>query len=208
MAAALEEPNPEPKPENAAPDRYQVKLETTKGDIVIEVTRRWSPRGADRFHELVKAGFYDGCRFFRVVPDFMVQFGITGDPEVQAKWRDANIKDDPVVEKNNRGYVTFAKSGLPNSRSTQVFINFKNNNFLDNQGFAPFGKVIKGMDVADSIFAGYRELPDQGQIQERGNAYLKEEFPKLDFIQKATIVEDAAKAEKKDTESGAGESNP
>ncbi len=170
-----------------APEKFRVKLETSKGDVVIEVTRNWAPVGADRFHEAVKAGFYDECRFFRVVPNFMVQLGINGDPKVQEKWREAMIKDDPVKESNQRGYVTFAKSSRPNSRTTQFFISFRDNSFLDNQGFAPFGKVVEGMDVVDKINAKYREQPNQGQIQAEGNAYLKSEFPDLDFIKKATI---------------------
>lgn len=174
------------QPENA-PEKFRVKLETTKGDVVIEVTREWAPIGADRIYEAVKAGFYDECRFFRVVPNFMVQLGINGDPKVQSKWRDAMIKDDPVKESNQRGYVTFAKSSRPNSRTTQFFISYRDNSFLDNQGFAPFGKVVEGMDIVDKINAKYREQPNQGLIQEQGNAYLKSEFPDLDFIKKATI---------------------
>jgi len=157
---------------------------------VIEVTRKWSPVGADHFHEMVKSGFYNDCGFFRVLPGFMVQFGINGDPKVQAKRGKPTIKDDPVVESNKRGYVTYAKTGLPNSRSTQLFINFKDNKFLDNQGFSPFGKVVEGMKIVDSINSEYREGPNQGLIQRSGNEYLKEQFPKLDYIKKATIVKD------------------
>jgi cyclophilin family peptidyl-prolyl cis-trans isomerase len=176
-----------------APETFQVKFETTKGDFVVDVTRAWSPTGADRFHEAVKAGFYDDCRFFRVVPDFMVQFGINGDPEVQTKWRDANIKDDPVKKSNTRGMVTYAKSGRPNSRTTQLFINFKDNSFLDNQGFAPFGVVSEeGMKVVDKINSEYGEQPDQGSIQSQGNEYLSAKFPRLDYIKNATIVEKKA----------------
>lgn len=180
--------NAQDKPSEKAPEKYRVKLETSKGDVVIEVTRAWAPNGADRFHQAVKAGFYDECRFFRVVPNFMVQFGINGDPKVQSKWREATIKDEPVTQSNKRGYVTYAKSGRPNSRTTQLFINFGDNSFLDNQGFAPFGKVVTGMDIVDSINAKYREKPNQGQIQDEGNAYLKAEFPDLDFIKKATVL--------------------
>ena len=172
-----------------APDTYQVKFETTAGDFVVDVTRDWAPKGADRFYEAVKAGFYNDCRFFRVVPNFMVQFGINGNPEVQQKWRTANIADDPVKKSNTRGMITFATSG-PNSRTTQVFINYKDNSFLDRQGFAPFGKVSdEGMKVVDKINAEYGEKPDQGSIQRQGNEYLKENFPKLDYIKKAAIVE-------------------
>jgi peptidyl-prolyl cis-trans isomerase A (cyclophilin A) len=178
-----------PVPADEAPETYQVKFETTAGDFVVDVTRSWAPQGADRFHEAVKAGFYDDCRFFRVVPNFMVQFGINGDPEVQQKWRNANIKDDPVTKSNTRGMVTFATAG-PGTRTTQVFINFKDNSFLDRQGFAPFGKVSEeGMKIVDKINAQYGEDPNQSLIQRQGNEYLKENFPKLDHIKKATIVE-------------------
>jgi len=181
-----------PNPENV-PEKFQVKFETSKGDVLIEVTRSWSPIGAARFYDAVKAGFYDDCRFFRVVPGFMVQWGINGDPKVQAKWRDAEIKDDKVSTKervsNTRGYITFAKSGRPNSRTTQLFINYGDNVFLDDMGFTPFGKVLEGMEVVDKIYSKHRERPDQGAIQQAGNAYLKDEFPDLDFIKKATIVE-------------------
>ncbi len=172
-----------------APAMYRVKFETSAGDFVIEVNREWAPVGADRFHELVSKEFFDECRFFRVVPDFMVQFGINGDPAVQKEWRDAKIKDDKVTQSNKRGYVTFATSG-PNSRTSQMFINFKDNKFLDSQGFAPFGKIVEGMDVVDKINAEYGEKPDQSSIQSAGNAYLKKSFPKLDYIKKASIVED------------------
>jgi len=172
----------------SAPETYKVKLETSNGDIIIAVARKWSPRGADRFYKLVKIGFYDDCRFFRVINGFMAQIGINGDPAVHKRWGEANILDDPVVESNKRGYVTFAKTGLPNSRSTQFFINYGNNSRLDGMGFSPFGKVIAGMDVADSIFAGYGERPSQGQIQAEGNAYLNRAFPKLDYIKKATVI--------------------
>jgi peptidyl-prolyl cis-trans isomerase A (cyclophilin A) len=169
------------------PAVYKVKFETSGGDFVIEVNREWAPVGADRFHELVSKGFFDECRFFRVVPDFMVQFGINGDPAVQKEWRDARVKDDKVTQSNKRGYITFATSG-PNSRTSQVFINFKDNSFLDRQGFAPFGKVVEGMDVVDKINAEYGESPDQFSIQSKGNEYLKKEFPKLDYIKKATVL--------------------
>jgi peptidyl-prolyl cis-trans isomerase A (cyclophilin A) len=179
-----------------APAVYKVRFETSGGDFVIQVNRDWAPVGADRFHELVSNGFFDECRFFRVVPDFMVQFGINGDPKVQTKWRDARIKDDKVTQSNKKGYITFATSG-PNSRTSQVFINFKNNSFLDRQGFAPFGLVIEGMDVVEKINAQYGESPDQSAIQSSGNAYLKKEFPELTYIKKATIVIDEEKPEEK-----------
>lgn len=197
-ADALDRPNAATGGETSAggvPEKYQVKLETTKGDVVIEVNRSWAPRGADRFYELVQSGFYDGTKFFRVIDGFMAQIGINGNPTVQEKWRDANIKDDPVVESNKRGYVSFATSG-PDSRSTQFFINFGDNSNLDGMGFSPFGRVVEGMDVVDSLYNGYGEGvprgrgPDQTRIQYEGNAYLENEFPKLDAIEKATIVEE------------------
>ena len=173
-----------------APATFKAKFETTAGDFVIEVHREWAPRGADRFYTLVSNGFYDDCKFFRVVKGFMVQFGIHGNPKISAQWRDAKIKDDPVMKSNKRGMVTYAKAG-PNSRTTQVFINFENKNSkLDSMGFAPFGEVIEGMDVVDKLYNAYDEAPSQAQqeIQFKGNDFLNEKFPKLDSIKKATIV--------------------
>jgi cyclophilin family peptidyl-prolyl cis-trans isomerase len=170
-----------------APAMYNAKFETSAGTFVIEVHRDWAPNGADRFYNLVKNGYYDDCRFFRVVPNFMVQFGINGDPAIQRNWVNATIQDEPVKQGNMRGYITFAKSGAPNSRTSQVFINFKDNSGLNGQGFASFGKVASGMDVVDKIYSGYGEQPDQGRIQAEGNAYLTKSFPKLDYIKKATI---------------------
>jgi len=175
-----------------APAVYKAKFDTSKGTFVIEVHRDWAPNGADRFYNLVKNGFYNDARFFRVLDGFMVQFGINGDPKISAVWQDANIKDDAVKQSNARGTVTFATAG-PNTRTTQVFINFGDNAGLDGQGFSPFGKVVSGMDVADSLFGGYGEGspkghgPNQGIVQSLGNAYLGKAFPKLDFIKKATI---------------------
>ncbi|BAQ17332.1 peptidylprolyl isomerase [Methyloceanibacter caenitepidi] len=175
-----------------APDSYKAKFVTSKGTFVIQVNRDWAPHGADRFYNLVKAGFYNDARFFRVIDGFMVQFGISGNPDVSAAWSNANIPDDPVRESNARGTVTFATAG-PNTRTTQVFINFNNNAGLNSQGFAPFGKVISGMDVVDSLYKGYGEGaprgngPNQALIKAQGNAYLVTQFPKLDYIQKATI---------------------
>ena len=174
-----------------APGVYRAKFDTTAGVFVIEVTRAWAPVGADRFYNLVINGFFDNCRFFRVVPNFMVQFGINGDPAISAAWRQADLKDDPVKKSNSRGNITFATAG-PNSRTTQVFINFKDNGFLDGQGFAPFGKVVEGMKVVDAIYSVYGESPDQGRIQLAGNAYLEKSFPKMDYIKTAVIVEGAA----------------
>ncbi|HJU43559.1 MAG TPA: peptidylprolyl isomerase [Vicinamibacterales bacterium] len=169
-----------------APATYRARFDTSAGPFVVTVTRAWAPRGADRFYNLVKNGFFDGARFFRVVPGFMVQFGINGDPAVQRNWANANIQDDPVTQSNTRGKITFATRGA-NTRTSQVFINFGNNAGLDKQGFAPFGEVTTGMDVVDKINAQYREQPQQPRIQAEGNAYLNKEFPKLDFIKKATI---------------------
>jgi peptidyl-prolyl cis-trans isomerase A (cyclophilin A) len=171
-----------------APDTFQAKFDTSKGEFVIEVTRALAPNGADRFYNLVKNGYYNDCRFFRVVENFMVQFGINGDPQVNQVWRAARIQDDPNKQSNTRGYITFAMAG-PNTRTTQLFINFGNNSFLDNQGFSPFGKVTQGMDIVDSIYNGYGEKPNQMNIQSQGNEYLGKEFPDLDFIKTATIVE-------------------
>lgn len=173
--------------EKKAPEKFKVKFETTGGDFVIEVHREWSPIGVDHFHAAVKDGFFKDCRFFRVVPNFIVQFGINGDPTVQKKWRANVIKDDPVTQKNLRGTITYATAG-PNTRTTQLFINFKDNTFLDQQGFSPFGKVVEGMDVVDKLYAGYGEQPRQDLIQSYGNKYLEKEFPKLDYIKKASIV--------------------
>lgn len=170
-----------------APEKFQVKFETTKGDIVFECVRAWAPIGTDHFYTAVTEGFYDGCRFFRVVPGFIVQVGINGDPKVQAKWRAQTLQDDPVFVSNTRGTLTYATAG-PNTRTTQLFINFGNNAFLDKQGFAPFAKVIKGMDVAEKLNAEYGEKPNQGYIQQLGNRYLNESFPRLDYIKKATVV--------------------
>jgi peptidyl-prolyl cis-trans isomerase A (cyclophilin A) len=177
-----------------APATYQAKFDTSKGPFVIEVHRDWAPQGADRFYNLVKNGFFDNARFFRVIEGFMVQFGINGDPKIAAVWRDADIKDDPVKHSNERGTITFATAG-PNTRTTQVFINFADNAPLDGQGFSPFGKVVSGMEVVDSLYSGYGEGapngngPDQGLVQSQGNAYLEQDFPKLDFIKTATIAE-------------------
>jgi peptidyl-prolyl cis-trans isomerase A (cyclophilin A) len=175
-----------------APDLYKARLDTSKGVVIIDVRRDWAPNGADRFYNLVKNGFYDDTRFFRVISGFMVQFGISGTPEISAPWRTATLKDDPVKQSNRRGTITFATSG-PNSRTSQVFINFADNSGLDGQGFAPFGQVSSGMNVVDSLFSGYGEGaprgrgPDQGRIQREGNAYLVKDFPNLDYIRKATI---------------------
>ncbi len=178
-----------------APDVFRAKFVTSKGAFVIEVTRAWAPQGADRFYNLVKDGFYDDVRFFRVVPNFMVQFGINGDPKVNTAMQTANIPDDPPTQSNTRGMVTYAMAG-PNTRTSQIFISFKDNSFLDKQGFSPFGKVIEGMAVVDSIYSGDDEKPDQGQIQSAGNDYLMKNFPKLDYVKTAKIVTAAAAVKK------------
>ena len=170
-----------------APNVYKARFETTAGVFVIEVRAEWAPNGADRFYNLVKNGFYDGCRFFRVLPGFMVQFGINGDPAIQRNWVNATIPDEKVTQGNTRGFVSFAKSAAPNSRTTQVFINFGDNSRLNRDGFAPFGKVISGMEVVDKINSSYQQKPEQGRIQTEGNAYLTKNFPKMDYIKKATI---------------------
>jgi peptidyl-prolyl cis-trans isomerase A (cyclophilin A) len=175
-----------------APATFKAKFDTSKGVFVVQVNRDWAPNGADRFYNLVKNGFFDNTRFFRVISGFMVQFGINGDPKLSPGWRNAKIPDDAVKQSNKRGNITFATSG-PNSRTTQVFINFKDNVGLDGQGFAPFGQIVTGMDVVDKLYAEYGEGapsgrgPEQMRVQSEGNAYLNKDFPKLDFIKKATI---------------------
>jgi peptidyl-prolyl cis-trans isomerase A (cyclophilin A) len=176
-----------------APATYKARFDTSKGTFVVDVRREWAPNGADRFYNLVKNGFYDGVRFFRVLDGFMAQFGINGDPKVSAVWRQARIPDDPVRQSNKRGFITYAMAG-PNTRTSQVFINFGDNGALDRQGFSPFGQVTSGMNVVDALYSGYGEGaprgrgPDQGRIQMEGNAYLAKEFPRLDFVKKATIT--------------------
>ena len=176
-----------------APATFRARLETSKGDVVIEVHRDWAPLGADRFYNLVRSGYFDGVRFFRVIPGFMAQFGIHGDPQVAAAWRDATIPDDPVREHNARGTVSFATAG-PGTRTTQLFINYGDNSRLDGMGFSPFGRVVEGMDVVDRLYGGYGEGaprgrgPDQSTIQAQGNAYLERAFPELDYVKRAGIV--------------------
>jgi peptidyl-prolyl cis-trans isomerase A (cyclophilin A) len=189
-SAALRDPS---RAKEEAPAKYRAKFTTTKGAFVVEVERALAPLGADRFYNLVKSGFFDGTKFFRVVDGFMVQFGIHGDPSVAKAWKNANITDDPVKGTNTRGAITFATAG-PNTRTTQVFINFADNARLDKSGFASFGKVVEGMDIVDSLYKGYGEGaprgrgPDQGRIQDEGNAYLEKDFPQLDGVKHAEIV--------------------
>jgi peptidyl-prolyl cis-trans isomerase A (cyclophilin A) len=179
--------------EGQAPDQYTVELDTTKGAIVIDVRRDWAPHGADRFYELVQNGYYTDVAFFRVINGFMAQVGISGDPALNVEWRKNPIPDDPVKASNARGTVTFATSG-PNSRTTQFFISFADNSRLDGMGFAPFGK-IKDMAPVEGLYDGYGEGaprgrgPDQGRMQAEGNTYLRESFPKLDYIKSAKIIE-------------------
>jgi peptidyl-prolyl cis-trans isomerase A (cyclophilin A) len=178
-----------------APDSFNVRFETSRGPFVVKVVRAWAPHGADRFHYLVRNGFYDGVKFFRAVPGFVTQFGIHGDPAVSAAWRERTIPDDSVKQTNQLGTLTFATSG-PNSRTTQLFINRRDNRRLDAMGFAPIGLIIEGQAAADSIYTGYGEGaprgdgPDQGLIQSQGNAYLERAFPRLDSIVRARVIED------------------
>lgn len=185
-------------PETAAaraPDAFKVKLETTKGPVVIAVTRAWSPLGADRFYNLVKIGYYDDVAFFRVLGGFMAQVGIHGDPAVNVKWRGARFPDDAMgVKSNKRGMVTFATAG-PHSRTSQIFFNYGDNSNLDPMGFTPFGSVVEGMENLDKLYGGYGEGapsgpgPDQGRVQNEGNSYLKSTYPQLDYIKSARLVD-------------------
>jgi peptidyl-prolyl cis-trans isomerase A (cyclophilin A) len=177
-----------------APAIFKVKFATSEGDFVVESQREWAPLGVDRFYNLVKNGYYDGVCFFRVISGFMAQFGIHGDPKVSAAWRQARIQDDPVKQSNKRAYISYAMAG-PNTRTTQLFINYTDNSRLDQMGFAPIARVVEGMDVVDRLHAGYGEGapqgkgPEQGRLQMEGSAYLSKDFPQLDCIKKATIVE-------------------
>lgn len=176
-----------------APAEYDVKFVTTQGEFTIKVTRAWAPNGADRFYNLVRHHFYDGAAFFRVLPGFMAQFGLSAYPEVSKVWENATIKDDAIIQSNHRGFVSFATAG-PNTRTTQVFINYGNNEALDKSGFSAFAVVSDGMEVVDKLYNGYGEGapdghgPDQGLIGSRGRAYLEKSFPKLDTIRSATLV--------------------
>ena len=191
-SAAFAEPS---KLTEKAPETFKAVFDTTKGKFTVEVTRSLSPNGADRFYNLVRSGYFQDIAFFRVIDGFMCQFGIHGDPAVSSKWKTASIPDDSVKGSNTRGTITFATAG-PNTRTTQLFINFADNKRLDSMGFSPFGKVVEGMDVVDKIYNGYGEGapqgrgPNQGKIQAEGNAYLKRDFPKLDYIKSVTIVSD------------------
>jgi peptidyl-prolyl cis-trans isomerase A (cyclophilin A) len=198
MAALSCGPEPAKKeplaPEKKAPPpaSYRVKLETSKGDIVIEVQREWAPRAADRFYELVQDKYYDGSRFHRVIRQFIAQFGVHRDPAQNRLWRELKMPDDPVKKSNKRGWLSFAHNG-PNTRSTQVFINLRDNVHLDKSVFAPFANVISGMDVVDKLYYSYGELapkgsgPDPTKTETQGNAYLEDRFPRLDYIKTARI---------------------
>jgi peptidyl-prolyl cis-trans isomerase A (cyclophilin A) len=170
---------------SAVPDVFKVRFTTSKGPFVVEAHREWAPLGVERFYQLVKDGYFNEARFFRVVPNFVVQFGIAANPKTTKKWDNA-IQDDPVLRTNRQGSLTFATAGR-NTRTTQLFINLRSNQSLDADGFAPFAQVIEGMNVVTSIYAGYGEQPDQEAITKRGNAYLNEQFPKLDYIKTAVI---------------------
>jgi peptidyl-prolyl cis-trans isomerase A (cyclophilin A) len=177
----------------AAPEIYNVKFDTSIGEFVIKVTRAWAPNGADRFYNLVKNGFYDEARFFRAIPNFMVQFGLHANPTVTKVWQSARIPPDKVTQSNKKGFITFAMAGTPDTRTTQVFINFRANANLDSAGFAPFGEVVRGIEVVDKIYTGYGEGapggggPTQARVANEGNAYLIKSFPKMDYIKAATI---------------------
>jgi peptidyl-prolyl cis-trans isomerase A (cyclophilin A) len=174
-------------PVGPPPDSFRVAFETTRGRFVVDVKRAWAPKGADRFYSLVTEGFFDENRFFRVLPGFIAQFGVSDDKKINEAWEKKPLGDDPVLEKNARGTIVFASDG-PNSRTHQFFINLKDNKNLDRQGFAPFGQVVEGMAVVDSIYGGYGETPSYHLIATLGNSYLKRMFPKLDHIKSAKIV--------------------
>lgn len=203
-ASSVALPNAAPAP---APSLFYVRFETSKGPFVVEAHRDWAPHGVDRFYHLVQSEYFDNVRFFRVVSSFMAQFGMHGDPKVNAAWEKLAIPDDSVVQSNRRGYVSFASLSTPNSRTTQLFISTANNRPLDEMGFAPIGRVVEGMGVVDSLFADYGDAPPGGQgpeqsrITAEGNAYLEREFPKLDFIRTARVVSDSTVASRRDTSS-------
>ncbi len=196
------EPNkPPPKSslikDTSITDVYQVKFVTSKGEFIIEVHPEWAPIGATHFHKLVEAKYYDGCYFFRVIDNFMAQTGINGDPQVNAKWSGQNLEDEAGSQFNKRGYVTFGKGQMPNSRSTHFFVNYQHSQHLDGNGFPPFGKVISGMDVVQEFYSGYdTEDISQEAFSAQGNDYIKKNFPKLDFIKTARIIEPHEKQKK------------
>ena len=178
-----------------APDLFRVQVDTTAGSFVVEVHREWTPRGADRFYNLVKIGYFENVAFYRVITGFMAQVGMHGDPAVSRVWLNSRIQDDPVKQSNTPGMVTFAMGGQPNTRSAQIFINYGDNSYLDAMGFAPFGKVVEGFESVQKLYSGYGEGepngngPAQAKLFRRGNPYLKAEFPKLDYITSASVLE-------------------
>lgn len=180
-----------PSSDPAAPDSFDVAMETTAGTITLRSRRAWAPNGVDRFHRLVSEGFYDDVRFFRVVPGFVIQFGLSGDPKASARWEAAPILDDSVRTTNRRGTLVFARA-RENSRTSQLFFNLVDNGMMldaaDGFGFPPIAEITSGIEVLDKIFAEYGEAPDQGRIMGEGNAYLKEAFPKLDAVTKARVT--------------------
>jgi len=175
-----------------APKTFDAKFITSQGDFTVQFVREWGPIGVDRAYQLIKADYYDGISFFRVIPGFMAQFGIHANPKVSAAWQNERIKDDPVTQSNTRGMVTFAKTNMPDSRLTHLFINYGNNASLDGQGFAPVGKVVEGMEVVEKLYGGYGggppTGPNQGALTEQGNPYLQQKFPKLDYIKDVVIL--------------------
>lgn len=194
LVAACAEKTPPPPPKTAEPtvplDSFRVSFETSRGTFVVAITRAWAPKGADRFRELVQSGFFVEQRFFRVIPGFVAQFGLNDKPALNAQWEAKPIEDDPVAQSNTRGAIVFATKG-PNTRSNQMFINLVDNARLDSMGFAPIGRVVQGMEVVDSIYAGYGDQPDQTMIGSLGNSYLNRMFPKLDYIKSAKIIDGA-----------------
>lgn len=185
-----------PEANRRAPDVYRVRFETSEGPFTVEVRRSWAPRGADRLYNLVRLGFFEGSRFFRVIEGFVAQFGLSGRPEVDSVWRRHPVPDDSVRQSNARGTLTFASAG-EDTRTTQLFVNLADNPRLDGMGFAPVGRVVEGMDVVDGLYAGYGEGaprgsgPSQARILREGNAYLEESFPELDYVEEARILETA-----------------
>jgi peptidyl-prolyl cis-trans isomerase A (cyclophilin A) len=188
----VEERQPEVAKPVEVPAQFRVRFETSKGPFVVEVVRDWAPRGADRFHELVRKGFYDGARFYRVRPKFVVQWGISPDPKVNELWKQLKMPDDPVTQSNLRGFISYATDG-PATRTTEVFVNLVDNKRLDSRGFTPFGRVVEGMEVVDSFYSGYGEVqpmgggPDPVKMQTLGDSYVEQSFPRLDKIVAARI---------------------
>jgi peptidyl-prolyl cis-trans isomerase A (cyclophilin A) len=173
-----------------APEMFKVKFDTTKGPVVILLHRDWAPKGVDRFYNMTRNGFFTGARFFRVIPNFMAQFGINGDPAVNDAWEKARLTDDPPNGKSNvRGILTYGTTGQPNSRGTQLFINYKDNSYLDKQGFVPIGEVVEGMELVDMLYADYGAAPqnEQGTLVSQGNKFMQSKYPKLDYIKTATV---------------------